>query len=92
MITSFLSLALKKPVRKSLAMTGTVTYTGRVLQITGVREKTITAKGSQVKMIIFPEANRREFEELEDNVKQGHDARFVDDYNQVFELAFGYDH
>ncbi|VVA93772.1 unnamed protein product [Arabis nemorensis] len=92
MITSILSRAMKKPVRMNLAMTGGITIIGTILPIGGVREKTIAAKRSQVKMIIFPEANHGEFEELEENVKEGLDARFVSDYNQIFEIAFGYDH
>ncbi|KAG7552813.1 Peptidase S16 Lon proteolytic domain [Arabidopsis thaliana x Arabidopsis arenosa] len=36
MITSLLSLAMKKPVKKDLAMTGQVTLTGRILPIGGV--------------------------------------------------------
>ncbi|AAF26081.1 putative mitochondrial LON ATP-dependent protease [Arabidopsis thaliana] len=92
MITSLLSLALKKPVRKDLAMTGEVTLTGRILAIGGVKEKTIAARRSQVKVIIFPEANRRDFDELARNVKEGLEVHFVDEYEQIFELAFGYDH
>ncbi|CAA7017160.1 unnamed protein product [Microthlaspi erraticum] len=91
MITSLLSLATKKPVKKDLAMTGEVTLTGRILPIGGVKEKTIAARRSQVKTIIFPEANRRDFDELAENVKEGLDVHFVDDYEKIFELAFQQD-
>ncbi|CAL9219763.1 unnamed protein product, partial [Arabidopsis halleri] len=92
MITSFLSLAMKKLVRKDLAMTGEVTLTGRILPIGGVKEKTIAAKRSRIKTIIFPEANRRDFEELAENMKEGLEVHFVDEYEKIFDLAFNYDH
>ena len=38
--------------------------------------------------LIFPSANRRDFEELAENVKEGLDVHFVDDYSQIFDLAF----
>lgn len=41
-ITSLLSLAMKKPVRKDLAMTGEVTLTGRILPIGGVSKQHTT--------------------------------------------------
>ena len=53
-----------------------------------VKEKTIAARRSQVKTIIFPEANRRDFDELAENVKEGLDVHFVDDYKKIFDLAF----
>lgn len=40
MTTSLLSLAIKKPVRKNLAMTGTVTPSGKVLGIGSVSQQT----------------------------------------------------
>ncbi|KAL6130089.1 hypothetical protein ACLB2K_068470 [Fragaria x ananassa] len=89
MITSMLSLAMKKPIKKDLAMTGEVTLTGRILPIGGVKEKTIAATRGGVKTIIFPSANKRDFEELTPNVKEGLDVHFVDDYSQIFNLAFG---
>ncbi|XP_072954329.1 lon protease homolog, mitochondrial-like [Typha angustifolia] len=91
MITSMLSLALKKTVKKDLAMTGEVTLTRRILPIGGVKEKTIAARRSEVKTIIFPAANRRDFDELADNVKEGLEVHFVDNYDQIFNLAFGSD-
>lgn len=53
-----------------------------------VKEKTIAARRSEVKTVIFPSANRRDFEELAPNVKEGLDVHFVDSYNQIFGLAF----
>ncbi|KAL0006312.1 hypothetical protein SO802_013873 [Lithocarpus litseifolius] len=91
MITSLLSLSMKKPVRKDLAMTGEVTLTGKILPIGGVKEKTIAARRSEVKTIIFPAANKRDFDELATNVKEGLDVHFVDDYRQIFDIAFGDD-
>ncbi|XP_021819220.1 lon protease homolog 1, mitochondrial-like isoform X2 [Prunus avium] len=88
MITSMLSVAMKKPIKRDLAMTGEVTLTGRILPIGGVKEKTIAARRSDVKTIIFPLANKRDFDELAPNVKEGLDVHFVDDYNQIFDLAF----
>ncbi|KAK8698040.1 hypothetical protein V6N13_114172 [Hibiscus sabdariffa] len=88
MITSMLSLAMKKPVRKDLAMTGEVTLTGKILPIGGVKEKTIAARRSEVKTIIFPSANKRDYDELAPNVREGLDVHFVDDYTQIFNLAF----
>ncbi|XP_039022307.1 lon protease homolog 1, mitochondrial-like [Hibiscus syriacus] len=91
MITSLLSLAMKKPIRKDVAMTGEVTLTGKILPIGGVKEKTIAAKRSEVKTIVFPSANRRDYDELAANVREGLDVHFVDDYSQIFSLAFEYD-
>lgn len=43
---------------------GEVTLTGKVLPIGGVKEKTLAARRSGVKHLIFPEGNRRDWDEL----------------------------
>ncbi|KAJ7562500.1 hypothetical protein O6H91_03G071600 [Diphasiastrum complanatum] len=91
MITSLLSLAMKKPVKKDIAMTGEVTLTGRILPIGGVKEKTVAARRSGVKVIIFPMANKRDFDELLPHVKEGLDVHFVEKYDEIFQLAFDQD-
>ncbi|KAF7006582.1 hypothetical protein CFC21_021617 [Triticum aestivum] len=88
MITSMLSLAMGKPARKDLAMTGEVTLTGRILPIGGVKEKAIAARRSSIKTIIFPAANKRDFDELADNVKEGLEVHFVDTYSEIYKVAF----
>lgn len=57
-----------------------------------MKEKTIAAKKKLVKTLIFPEANRRDFDKLPNNLKEGINVHFVDEYEQIFELAFNYDH
>lgn len=88
LVTALLSLALDRPVRPDIAMTGEITLTGKVLPIGGVKEKALAAKRSEIKLIIFPEGNKRDWEELGDDVKQGLEPHFVEHYDQIFNTAF----
>ena len=64
MATSLLSLALDKPLDPTIAMTGELTVTGKVLRIGGLREKTVAARRAGAKMIIFPSDNMSDWLEL----------------------------
>ncbi len=64
MATSLLSLALDKPLDPTLAMTGELTVTGKVLRIGGLREKTVAARRAGAKTIIFPADNTSDWLEL----------------------------
>ncbi|KAI9360479.1 Lon protease C-terminal proteolytic domain-containing protein [Zopfochytrium polystomum] len=88
MATSLLSLALNRPAIPNVAMTGELTLTGKVLKIGGVKEKTIAAKRSGVQKIIFPAANRPDWDELPDYVKEGLEPTFVTWYEEVFDVVF----
>lgn len=89
MATALFSMILQKPVRKKLAMTGELTLTGQVLPIGGVKEKIIAARRSGCKVVIFPEANRKDFEELPDYLKKGLTVHYAAKYEDVFAHAFG---
>ncbi len=89
MATALLSMILNKPVRKHLAMTGELTLTGQVLPIGGVKEKIIAARRVGCKFLIFPEANKKDFEELPDYLKKGLTVSFAARYEEVFGHAFG---
>lgn len=64
MATSLLSLALDAPVNPTVAMTGELTLTGKVLRIGGLREKTVAARRAGCKTIIFPRDNLSDWLEL----------------------------
>ena len=78
-----------QPVKKKLGMTGELTLTGRVLPIGGVKEKTIASRRAGLKILIFPEGNRKDFEELPEYLREGLEVHFAGDYNDVFRVALG---
>ncbi|AGE74902.1 ATP-dependent protease La [Chlamydia psittaci Mat116] len=88
MVTSLLSLLLDTPILENLGMTGEITLTGRVLGVGGIREKLIAARRSRLNVLIFPEDNRRDYEELPAYLKKGLKIHFVAHYDDVFKVAF----
>jgi ATP-dependent Lon protease len=88
MATALYSLAKNKPIKKSVAMTGELTITGRVLPIGGVKEKTLAAKRAKVKTIIYPAENKKDFDELPEHIKKGIDARFVSYFEEVLDIVY----
>ncbi|XP_023944106.2 lon protease homolog, mitochondrial isoform X1 [Bicyclus anynana] len=89
--SALLSLALRRPVRAQLAMTGEVSLTGRVLPVGGIKEKIIAAKRVGVTCVILPEENRRDFDDLPSFIREGIDVHFVGEYEDVFKIAFEQD-
>ena len=88
MATSLLSLLLNETVLGNLGMTGELTLTGRVLPIGGLKEKLIAARRSELKVLIFPKENLRDYDELPDYLKKGIQVHFVDHFDDVFKVAF----
>ena len=89
MATALVSLIKKKPAKKGLAMTGELTLTGRILPIGGVKEKVIAARRAKYKSIIFPEGNKKDYEELPAHLKRGLKVRFASHFDEVFQWALG---
>ena len=50
--------------------------------------QTIAARRSGVRTLIFPAANRHDFEELDSGIKEGLEVHFVETYDEVFAVAF----
>jgi ATP-dependent Lon protease len=88
MATALVSLARKERIKRALAMTGELTLTGQVLPVGGIREKVIAARRSRIMELILPLANRRDFEELPDYLKDGINVHFARNFREVFEFVF----
>jgi ATP-dependent Lon protease len=88
MATALVSMITGKKVKKKLGMTGELTLTGRVLPIGGLKEKTIAARRSGLRLLVFPEDNRKDFEDLPDYLKEGLEVHFVKTFEDVYKLVF----
>jgi len=90
-VTAMPSLALDKPIRNDLAMSGEVSLTGKVLPVGGIKEKTMAARRAGIKCIILPSANKRDFDEMPEYLKDNLEVHFADDYATVYDVAFSRD-
>jgi ATP-dependent Lon protease len=64
MVTALVSALCNVPVRHDVAMTGEITLRGRVLPIGGLREKALAASRAGVKIILIPEENEKDIEDV----------------------------
>ncbi len=88
MATALLSLARGRKPKRTLAMTGELTLTGRVLAVGGIREKIVAARRSGIYEIILPDDNSRDVDELPDYLRKGLKIHFVKKYDEVAGIVF----
>ncbi|MGY0218649.1 endopeptidase La [Endozoicomonadaceae bacterium StTr2] len=87
MASALLSLATGKQP-KPMAMTGELTLTGQVLAVGGIREKVIAARRSGIMEVMLPEANRRDYDELPDYIREGMTVNFVEHFREAEKIVF----
>ena len=85
--TALLSVLSDRKVRQSVAMTGEISLTGRVMPIGGLKEKSMAAYKAGVKTVIIPEDNKPDLYEIDDVVKGAINFVSVSKLDEVFEIA-----
>lgn len=74
-VTALVSALTGREVKRDIAMTGEVTIRGRVLEIGGLKEKSMAAYKSGVKTVFIPKANLPDIDEIDEAVKKA--VKFV---------------
>ncbi len=85
--TALISAMTQRPVKKRVAMTGEITLHGRVLPIGGLKEKSLAAYREGMDVVLFPEGNRKDLEEIPDEIKKHLKMIPVKHMEQVISLA-----
>ncbi|MBF9018343.1 MULTISPECIES: endopeptidase La [unclassified Oceanispirochaeta] len=75
MTAALLSALKQTPLISKLAMTGEITLTDRLLPIGGVKEKVLAAHRNKCRIILLPEKNRKDQEDLPQEIRD--DIRFI---------------
>jgi len=85
---ALISLLTQRPARRDVAMTGELTLNGRILPISGVREKILAAQRAGIKVVIFPSRNAVDVNNLEPESCEGLEVVLADDIKSIVERVF----
>lgn len=87
MVVAVASLAMGRPVRSDVAMTGEITLRGKVLPVGGIKEKVLAAHRAGIKRVLLPRRNERDVEDVPQEVCGDLALVFVDAAEDVLEQA-----
>jgi ATP-dependent Lon protease len=82
---ALISLLTKKPARRDIALSGEFTLSGRLLPVSGIREKVLAAQRAGVRTVIFPEANAIDIEGLDADIREGIELLVAGDISSIVE-------
>jgi ATP-dependent Lon protease len=89
MITALASLLTGLKVDPTVAMTGEITLRGAVLPVGGIKEKVLAAHRAGIKTVILPEKNRKDLEEVPDEIRGELTFKFVGRMEDVLDITLG---
>jgi len=87
MTTAFVSALTGIPVKAHVAMTGEITLRGEVTAIGGLKEKLLAAARGGIKLVMIPEENVKDLQDIPDNVKSQLEIVPVRWIDKVLEVA-----
>jgi len=87
MVTALVSLALGRPVRSEVGMTGEVTLNGRVLPIGGVKQKLLAAQRAGLTEVFLPARNEADLDDVPSDVLEDVRVHLVGDVMDIVSAA-----
>jgi len=84
---ALVSAVTKRPVYKSVAMTGEITLRGKVLPVGAIRDKVLAAHRGGIKKVVIPEDNERDLLEVPAEIRESLEIVPVEHVDDVLNAA-----
>jgi len=81
------SVMAERPIRNEIAMTGEVTLRGRVLPVSGIKEKVAAAYRAGIHTIILPRENEKDLKDIPREIVRKTNFVFIETVDELFEQA-----
>lgn len=88
LVTALISALTGKSVRGDICMTGEITLRGRVLPVGGIKEKVLAGVARGIGHVILPAKNRKDLEEIPQELRRKIIVHTVDSIDDVLPLVF----
>jgi ATP-dependent Lon protease len=85
--TAIISYITGRPVSRDVAMTGEISLTGKVLQIGGLKEKSLAAMRANIRTVIIPADNKKDLRNIPKEYRKKLDFVFVEKIEDAIEVA-----
>jgi ATP-dependent Lon protease len=85
--TVIASLMSDRPIASDTALTGEVSLRGRVLAVSGIKEKVAAAHRAGISKVILPKDNQKDIVEMPRQIVEDIEFIFVENLDEVFEHA-----
>jgi len=84
---ALISLLTSRPARRDVALSGEMTLSGRILPVSGIREKMLAAQRAGVKVVVFPIGNNVDVDNLSQEVTQGLEVILAEQIEGLIDLV-----
>ena len=88
LVTTLISMYKNIPISNTVGMTGEMTLRGKILPVSGLREKLIAASVNGIKTVYIPKDNKNEVTSLDDKITSKLKIKYVDDYMEIYSDLF----
>ncbi|HMK36417.1 MAG TPA: endopeptidase La [Desulfomonilaceae bacterium] len=84
---ALLSLLSSRPAKRDVALSGEITLNGKILPVSGIREKLLAAQRAGIRTVIFPAKNQVDVDGMPEDVKEGLDVVLAEDIAELTEIV-----